>query len=159
MAEKNPYQKYDFFLRQSGIRLPPLAYLAMVLLIAVIVGAVFFFGFGSLLGAFKGSIKAIAASAQLIFSALAFLVVFSMLAARPWMQGTKRIEDIEISLADALKQMADTLKSGGTYEYALREIASAEYGALTEEMSRVLRKLEEGENFENSMKSLSDAVD
>lgn len=88
-----------------------------------------------------------------------FISIGTLLVGLPYFKASKRIDDIESSLADALKQIADTLKAGDTFESALREISTAEYGALTEEMNNVLRKLEEGENLANSMKVLSTNVD
>ena len=48
------------------------------------------------------------------------------------------INAIEEALPDALKQLSDTLKAGGTYEYALREIATSEYDYLSKEMKNVI---------------------
>jgi flagellar protein FlaJ len=77
----------------------------------------------------------------------------------PYSKGVARVDEIESYLPDALKQMADTLKAGGTYELALRDVSQGEYGALTEEFAGVLRKLEEGENFENALMTLPESVD
>ena len=88
-----------------------------------------------------------------------FLVVADLMIGYPYLRASQRIDEIEEALPDALKQIADTLRAGGTYEYALREIATAEYGPLRKEMNNVLRKLEEGENFENALKTLSQNVD
>ena len=88
-----------------------------------------------------------------------FLVVADLMIGYPYLKASQRIDEIEEALPDALKQIADTLRAGGTYEYALREIAAAEYGPLRKEMNNVLRKLEEGENFENALKTLSQNVD
>ena len=88
-----------------------------------------------------------------------FLVVLDLMVGYPYLKAVQRIDEIEEALPDALKQIADTLRAGSTYEYALREIATAEYGPLKKEMINVLRKLEEGENFENALKTLSDNVD
>tara|TARA_Y100000310_G_C20637292_1_gene791879 strand:+ start:759 stop:1694 length:936 start_codon:yes stop_codon:yes gene_type:complete len=90
---------------------------------------------------------------------IVFLVIADIMLGYPYIRAQGRISEIEGALPDALKQMADTLKSGGTYEYALREIATSQYGALTKEMDMVLRKLEEGENLENSLRSFSDNID
>ena len=54
--------------------------------------------------------------------------------------------------------MADTLRTGGTYEYALREVATSEYGALTEEMNLALRKMNEGENLESGLRSMASNI-
>jgi flagellar protein FlaJ len=68
------------------------------------------------------------------------------------------IDSIEKNFSDALKQMADTLKAGDTYESALREVANAEYGRLSEEMDIALRRLEEGENLETSLGGFAERV-
>ncbi len=94
-----------------------------------------------------------------VVALVVFLVVIDLMLGYPYVLAMRRINAIETALPDALKQLADTLKSGGTYEYALREISTAEYGPLSEEMENVLRKMEEGENLEDSLNSLSKNVD
>ncbi len=91
--------------------------------------------------------------------ALFFVVTIDLMIGYPYLKAQERIDQIEEALPDALRQIADTLKAGGTYEYALREVANAEYGPLKKEMNEILRKLEEGQNFENSIKSLYYNVD
>jgi len=90
---------------------------------------------------------------------IGFIVVLDLLLGYPYLMAMNRIAAIEEDLPDALKQMADTLKAGGTYEYALREVAMSEYGPLKIEMNAVLRKLEEGENFETSLNTLIENID
>jgi flagellar protein FlaJ len=69
------------------------------------------------------------------------------------------ISSIEKNFSDALKQMADTLKAGDTYESALREVSTSDYGRLSEEMGNALRRLEEGENLESALNGFADRVD
>lgn len=69
------------------------------------------------------------------------------------------IDSIEKNFSDALKQMADTLKAGDTYESALREIVESDYGRLSEEMQLALRRLEDGENLETALSGFSDRID
>ena len=88
-----------------------------------------------------------------------FLVTIDMMLAYPYLLAARKIDAIEEALPDALKQLADTLKAGGTYEYALREISTSEYGPLSKEMENVLRKMEEGENLEDSLNSFSRSVE
>ncbi|MFA5357383.1 MAG: type II secretion system F family protein [Candidatus Izemoplasmatales bacterium] len=76
----------------------------------------------------------------------------------PYMKTESIIDSIEKNFSDALKQMADTLKAGDTYESALREVANAEYGRLSEEMDSALRRLEEGENLETSLTGFAEKV-
>src|SRR3989344_4671267 len=92
-------------------------------------------------------------------SVLIFLVVLDLLIGYPFFKAEQRLERIEEDLPDSLRQMADTLKSGGTYEYALREVVNSDIGPLKKEINEVLKKLEEGENFETSLKTLSYNVD
>jgi flagellar protein FlaJ len=77
----------------------------------------------------------------------------------PYMKKESIVDTIESNFSDALKQMADTLKAGDTYESALREVANSEYGRLSEEMESSLRNLEEGSNIENSLQGFSERVD
>ncbi|MFA5763757.1 MAG: type II secretion system F family protein [archaeon] len=77
----------------------------------------------------------------------------------PYMKKESIIDNIENNFSDALKQMADTLKAGDTYESALREVKDADYGRLSEEIGVALRRLEEGENIETALKGFSDSID
>ena len=94
-----------------------------------------------------------------IMGLVIFLVLIDAMLGYPYLLAIRRIDEIEATLPDALKQMADTLKAGGTYEFALREIAIAEYGHLSVELESVLRKMEEGENLENSLTAFADNID
>jgi len=77
----------------------------------------------------------------------------------PYMKKESIINSIEKNFSDALKQMADTLKAGDTYESALREVASSDYGRLSEEMGEALRRLEEGENLETALGGFAAKID
>ncbi len=94
-----------------------------------------------------------------LISLVVFLVVIDILLGYPYLVAVRKMDAIENAMPDALKQMADTLKAGGTYEFALREIATSEYGPLSGEMEGVLRKMEEGENLENSLNSFAANVE
>ncbi len=77
----------------------------------------------------------------------------------PLMKKERIIDNIEYNFGDALKQMADILKAGDTYERALREIVESDYGRLSEEMEIALRRLEEGANIETALKGFSERID
>ena len=77
----------------------------------------------------------------------------------PYMRKESIVDSIEYNFSDALKLMADTLKAGDTYESALREIVSSEYGRLSDEMGIALRRLEEGENIETALMGFSQRID
>lgn len=87
------------------------------------------------------------------------LAILVLLLGYPYLKKESIIDSIEENFSDALKQMADTLKAGDTYESALREVVQAEYGRLSEEMGIALRRLEEGENITTSLNGLSERID
>jgi archaellum biogenesis protein FlaJ (TadC family) len=77
----------------------------------------------------------------------------------PYMKKESIINEIEKNFSDALKQMADTLKAGDTYENALREVVDAEYGKLSKEMNLALTRMEDGENLDSALNGFSARVD
>ena len=141
-------QKYQNILRQGEIKVNAGVWIFVSLIIASGVTAGIYF-----------AIDLMAIPVSPLIAVVVFIVLIDLFLGYPSIKARKRIDDIERNLPDALKQMADTLKAGGTYEYALREISTSQYGYLTKEMNHVLRKLEEGENLENSLRSFSDNVD
>ncbi|MDP6671261.1 MAG: type II secretion system F family protein [archaeon] len=141
-------KKYKQYIKYSGLNFSAETWILLALGAGIAAGAI--------------TLATIALLGFMVSPLLAFivtLVVLDLLLGWPYIKAMARVNAIEETLPDALKQMADTLKAGGTYEYALREIASSQYGALTNEMELVLRRLEEGENLENSLKRFSDNID
>lgn len=93
---------------------------------------------------------------------MSFVIAFTCLdlvLAWPYLKALKRIQSIEENLPDAFKQIGDTLRAGGTFEYALREAAESEYGALTEEIKDMMRKINEGDNLENALNNFAKGID
>ncbi|MBI4210522.1 MAG: type II secretion system F family protein [Candidatus Diapherotrites archaeon] len=143
------FRKYADYIESIEFKIDPLLWILLSLLLSALLGIGTFFAVKEIIG--------LGEYVQL--SALLFLVSLDILIGYPYIAALSRIDKIEEDLPDALRQMSDTLRSGGTYEYALKEIAAAEYGPLKKEMTNVLRKLEEGENFENSLLTLSENID
>ncbi len=141
-------QKYGKYLRLNIARIDPRIWIIASVLVAAAIASIVY-----LLILFK------ILNISMIFPFVVGFVVLDLMIGYPYIKEMNRIDEIEATLPEALKQMADTLKAGGTYEYALREISTADYGPLTKEIDNVLRKLEEGENFENSLKTLSENID
>ncbi|MBI4043215.1 MAG: type II secretion system F family protein [Candidatus Diapherotrites archaeon] len=148
MAQKKLIEVYKKFLNQLGIRIPLSLWIFIAFAFSAALGGVAFVFMSTV---FK--------STNLLFPVLAFIISIDVVLGIPYWKGQQRITQVEEALPDGLKQMADTLKAGSTYEYALREISESEYGPLSDEMKNVVRKLEEGENFENSLKSLAESVE
>jgi len=109
-------------------------------------------------------ILALALSAILIpeFTLIPFsfgLATLILMLGYPYMKKESLIDSIEKNFSDALKQMADTLKAGDTYENALREVVEADYGRLSEEMQLALRRMEDGENLDTALNGFANRVD
>ncbi len=141
-------EKYRSYLKQADFKIPMEVWLAISLGIAIGAAIILFI-----------IITMLELPVSPLMSFIVFFVLVDIFLGYPYIKAMRRVNAIEEALPDALKQMADTLKAGGTYEYALREIATAQYGPLTKEMDLVLRKLEEGENLENSLKSFADNIE
>ena len=141
-------ENYKRTLKQIRFKMPASIWLVLSVGLSVAVAAVSF-----------AAIILLNLPVSPIITLVLFLVVVDLMAGYPYVLATRRINSIEENLPDALKQLADTLKAGGTYEYALREISESEYGPLSKEMENVLRKMEEGENIEDSLNSLTTNID
>lgn len=148
VGKKKFLEKYGVWLKNAGIKIDATVWIAMGAAVSIAVAVVSAF-----------VIMNFVPFVSVLFSFVLFCVVADLFIGYPYIKEMKRIDEIEEALPDALKQMADTLKVGGTYEFALREISTSEYGPLAKEMSNALRKLEEGENLENSLRTLAENID
>ncbi|PJA19975.1 MAG: hypothetical protein COX63_01110, partial [Candidatus Diapherotrites archaeon CG_4_10_14_0_2_um_filter_31_5] len=150
---------------EINLKVDPLLWMTLSLLIALIIGLLTFFVLSFLSPVTDPALVAIGdqnpplSESMIIMVFILFFVTLDLMLGYPYIKGIGRINKIEEELPEALKQMADILKAGGTYEYALREISHADFGPLTTELENVLRKLEEGENFEDSLSTLSYNID
>lgn len=140
-------EKYQKYLKDSKIKVPAAQWISMgigasIAVLLVVLGLVLF----------------LHAPIPIVFAFVLFIVILDLALGYPYLTSTKRVEEIEKSFPNALKQMADTLKAGGTYEFALRELAASEFGPLKDEVEDALRKLEEGENFETALKGIGENV-
>lgn len=150
-------KKYKLYLRNAGIKLEPGVWFALSLAVGIILAAIGFF-FLTIINASAFFVES-GIEISPLFSFILFIVGLDLGLGYPYLKNMQRIDSIEENLADVLKQIADTLKAGATYEYAFREVASSNYGALSKEIETVLRKLEEGENLENALRTLPENVD
>jgi len=140
-------QKYSDWVEFSKMRYPATVWILLSLGITIFVGIASF--------AFTTLVIKEVTLIPIAFS-LASLV---LMIGYPYMKKESIIDSIEKNFSDALKQMADTLKAGDTYESALREIVESDYGRLSEEMQLALRRLEDGENLETALSGFSDRID
>jgi pilus assembly protein TadC len=83
------------------------------------------------------------------------LLVADIIVVYPYSKGEVLLREIEMNLPDALKQMATTLQSGGTFEMAVREVVSSDYGALSKQFRYVLDDLQGGATVDSALYRLS----
>ncbi len=95
---------------------------------------------------------------NLVLGFVGLFVIIDFFIGYPLILEEKRIALIEKHFPSALREIAYLLKSGGTYEYAIRELTSYEYGPLNIELENVLLRLEQGYNFEESLNIISENV-
>ena len=147
MEKQNIFEKYSSWIEFSKMHYSAPIWITLSVIITIIVG------FSSWILSF-----AIVREATLIpfaFSAAILIVMVGL----PYLKKESIVNSIEKNFSDALKQMADTLKAGDTYESALREIANSDYGRLSEEIDLALRRLEEGENLETALGVFANRID
>ncbi len=88
---------------------------------------------------------------QGILALSAFAAVMSLVVGIPFYMRSRRIDQIEENLPDSLKHMAAVLKSGGTVESALEEVADANYGPISTDLEGALHQLREGKAFDDAL--------
>ncbi len=145
--KKNIIEKYQEWMEFDKMKFNPPTWILMSIAATIAVAIISFF-VSSLI------IK----EANLIPLAFGFAALV-LSVGYPYLRKESIINSIEKNFSDALKQMADTLKAGDTYESALREVANSDYGRLSEEMGEALRRLEEGENLEVALGGFAAKID
>ena len=113
--------------------------------------------FGSAAAVLVGSIILSAALFN-IWPILIGLLIADIIIVYPYSKGEAILRDVEANLPDALKQMATTLQSGGTFEMAVREVVSSDYGALSKQFRYVLDDLQSGATVDAALYKLSHRV-
>ncbi|MDN5358902.1 MAG: hypothetical protein PWP76_745 [Candidatus Diapherotrites archaeon] len=76
------------------------------------------------------------------------LVVADIIVFYPYYKGVQVLSSIDENISDALKQIASTLQSGGTFEMAVREVVSSDYGPLSKQFRYVLDDLQSGNTID-----------
>jgi len=89
-----------------------------------------------------------------VFIGLASIIVIAViLFGIPKMRTGKRRSDIENVMADALHHMAVSVRTGLVLESVIQEIANADYGALSEEFSRVILEIRKGRPLKDALQA------
>ncbi|WP_297463696.1 type II secretion system F family protein [Thermococcus sp.] len=120
-------KRYELFIYSANIGFLAAEYLTISLLMGIIVGLLVFM------------------VSSPLNSLLAFVVVFlGMAFGYPYWRITKRIEEMENMLPDALFYLASSLRAGISFSEALEELTTAKFGPLTEEFRRTVAEIKKG---------------
>lgn len=92
--------------------------------------------------------------AIILIGLIGFFLIFYL----PQMEKERKYSEISKELPYALRHMVTELKSGKGLHDTLNSIAVHDYGALSQEFSRVLEEVKYGENTENALISMSKRV-
>jgi pilus assembly protein TadC len=136
----NIFEKYQIYLYAQKINVPARYWLATFFLISAIIGGVI-----SLL-----SVK---------FGVLVFVVILDLGVGIPIFLYNKHVTTIEKYWPDSLRLVADTMKAGSSFDYALREAASADLGPLSFEFNETIRRLEMGDTTQDALNHMSLRID
>lgn len=147
MTEETIIEKYSSWIEFSKIKYNPPTWIGITIGTTILIGILSFVLTSLIIKEFT--------LIPIAFSLAALVLLLGY----PYMKKESIIDSIEKNFSDALKQMADTLKAGDTYESALREVVEADYGRLSEEMSLALRRLEDGENIETALSGFANRID
>lgn len=128
--------RYQIYLYSIKLKIPALYWIAFFVVLSVVFGGIVF----------------------LINSKLGFLVAAIILdlgIGLPYYMYNKHLGEIERYWPEALRLVADTMKSGSSFDYALREVSSADFGPLSNEFNEIVRRLEMGDNMHQALEHMA----
>jgi archaellum biogenesis protein FlaJ (TadC family) len=132
--------KYQIYLYSQKIKVPALYWILAFIILSLI--------FGLLVGLL--SVK---------FGILVFAVILDLGIGLPIFLYDKHISIIERYWPDALRLIADTMRSGSSFDYAIREASNADYGPLSIEFNELIRRLEMGDTTLDALSHLALRID
>lgn len=144
---KKTLEKYQIYLESIKIKAPALSWILIMIILSLVLGLSFF-----LAGVFF----------EIAFlqkaGILAFFIILDLGIGLPIYFYTKHISEIERHWPDSLRLVADTMKSGASFEYALREASTADFGALSYEYNEIIRRLEMGDNMSTALTHMATRI-
>jgi len=90
---------------------------------------------------------------------LLFAVILDLGVGVPVYLYNAHVIKIERYWPDALRLVADTMKAGASFDFALREVCSADFGPLSFEINDMIRRLEMGETMHQALDYLALRID
>ncbi len=152
IANSEYLKNLDWDLYAAGMPFTGSQYLALTLVIATIVSIVAFF-VGISLFITKG--PALAAFGPVALAFLSFIITYVFARMHPRSVAVARSRAAEKYLPFALRHLAVEVRAGMGLYQAMRAVANADYGVLSEEFRRTLREIDQGKSMEVALSNLA----
>ncbi|HRS42285.1 MAG TPA: type II secretion system F family protein [Candidatus Diapherotrites archaeon] len=133
---KELMDRYQIYLYSQKLKIKTSTWFALVIIVSLLIGALAF-----LINARVGI--------------LLFAIILDLGLGMPFYLYFKNLDEIEKYWPEALRLIADTMKSGSSLDYALREASSADFGPLSKEFDEVIRRLEMGDTMSQSLEHMA----
>lgn len=85
-----------------------------------------------------------------------FVTFFAFTMVIPLFLIQRRINDIENSLPDALRQMSNVLRAGVSMDVVIEDVAESDYGPLSEEFERTIDQVRRGRAMRNALRAMAE---
>lgn len=132
--------RYQIYLYAQKIKIPAIYWVAIFFVFALIIG---------------GSLFLVDNRIGLLL----FAVILDLGVGVPVYLYNAHVIKIERYWPDALRLVADTMKAGASFDFALREVCSADFGPLSFEINDMIRRLEMGETMHQALDYLALRID
>lgn len=136
MLASKGLERYQVFLLALKIKVPAKIWIALIITLSLVLGVL-----GYLI--------------DLKIGLLLFVNGVTLGLGLPMYIYFKKIRIIERYWPESLKLIADTMKAGSSFDYALREVASADFGPVSYEINEAIRRLEMGDTMHVALSYLS----
>ncbi len=133
-------ERYQIYLYGQKIKIPALYWLGIIFTFSLLLGIGGYF-----------------IDAKIGF--LLFVILLDLGYGIPIYLYDSHIKQIERYWPEALKLIADTMKAGSSFDYALREVCVADFGPLSFEINEVIRRIEMGDTTVKALGFLSYRVE
>jgi len=133
---KELMDRYQIYLYSQKLKIKTSTWFALVIIVSLLIGVLAF-----LINARVGI--------------LLFAIILDLGLGMPFYLYFKNLDEIEKYWPEALRLIADTMKSGSSLDYALREASSADFGPLSKEFDEVIRRLEMGDTMSQSLEHMA----
>jgi len=134
---------YSSYLQGSNIRVAPIVWILVSVIIAIVIGALLFLLMPKSLGPMLVSI----------------VVIPVFLIGLPIIMKERRDTQMEEAISDVFEELATSLRAGATIEQALMDLTRIQKGPLLDELKSALNDMEGGFSFEEAIENLISRID